>query len=83
MPSREIRNSVLIGSHTPVIEQQHGKLWFVLCGDNDFIGYWDEDNFSDDMGWEADEISRVLNMKKGDTFQNFSSSMHLIICVKE
>jgi hypothetical protein len=82
MQSKITINSVLIESHTPVIEQYRGKLWLVVCGDNDFVGYWDEDNFSEDMGWDTDEVSEILAMEKGDTLQRHSSSMHTIVCVK-
>ena len=82
MPSKETIVSVLVEAHTPVIDNYHEKLWFVVCGDNNFIGYWDEDTFTDDAGWNADEVSTILNMKKGEALQHFSSSMHTIVCVK-
>jgi hypothetical protein len=82
MSLSNLTRSVLINSHTPVIDEHHGKLWFVVCGDNPCVGYWCEDNFSEDMGWGADEISEILKMKKGETLQHYSTSMHTITCVK-
>ena len=82
MTLNAITSTELIHSHTPAIDEHHGKLWFVVCGDNDFIGYWDEDNFNESMGWDADEVSEILAMEKGNTLQSYSSSMHTITCVK-
>jgi hypothetical protein len=74
--------SILIGSHAPVIEDNKEKLWFVVCGDNDFIGYWSEDKFMEGLGWNANEVSEILAMEKGETLQYYSSSMHTLVCVK-
>jgi hypothetical protein len=82
MPSNDIISSLLTKSHTPAIDNNQGKLWFVICGDNDFVGYWDEDNFDESMGWSAEEVSEILAMNKGETLPSYSSSMHTIICVK-
>lgn len=82
MSSKIVNKAILIESHSQLIDEAKEKLWFVVCGDNDFIGYWDVDNFSEDMGWEANEVSKILAMKKGESLQFFSSSMHTIVCVK-
>lgn len=80
MKLNEIRD-ITIDGHQNAIKANGGKLWFVVCGDNDFIGYWDESNFAEGMGWEDDETAQINAMEKGDTLERFSSSMHTIVCV--
>lgn len=82
MTFKDTANFVLTHTHTPIIDQYTGKLFFVVCGDNDFVGYWSEDDICEDMGWSAEEVAEILALESGETLQSYSSSLHTIVCVK-